>query len=290
MQGSGFRILLAIFIGSAGLAVLWIVIASLGRAATLQSLLESVRTRATSVTQLSSANSEIVERVNSGHPLRSIAGLHILRVMLFVMAVFGLVGAAFVASLFSPSRDPQPALAFFVFLMLALLISLVVISLNWFLSLATLFVVRDNEDTLGAVSAAMNLCRDRLGAVLAVGAWFGLAHLTFFVIATSLVGFPLSLLAIVPPGFVFLILAFITLLYFAIVDSLYIGRLAGYAAILEAPRMPLPLAVPPPNVSPIAFAASTTMPAEGSSAVTVDQSELILSDVPDGPRLNESEQ
>ena len=163
-----------------------------------------------------------------------------------------------------------------------------VTTLNWLLSLATLFVVRDGEDSFGAISAAMNLCRDRFGAVSAVGTWFGLAHLTFFVIASSVVGFPLSLLHIVPPGFVLLGILLVTLLYLAVADALYIGRLAGYAAILEAPPVPVPI-LPAPDAyvpyppffpEPGVAAALPLDPTAESAQAAVDQTERILSDNP----------
>jgi hypothetical protein len=100
-----------------------------------------------------------------------------------------------------------------------------------------------------------------------------LAHLTLFILATSAVGFPLSFAAIVPPGFIFLAIGFVTLAYFALVDGLYIGRLAGYVAILEAPSLPA-LAVPAnsPGAPPAALFS------DPFAAGMVDQEELILSD------------
>jgi hypothetical protein len=292
LRGSGFRLLLAMFIVFSGLAVLWIVIASIGRAATLPPLLESIRTRArASAGPASSEDSSApLASVATNHRVRSLAGLHFLRMVVFGLAVFAFVGGAFAASVLSPKDDPHPGLAFFFFLLLAILIFLAVTSLNWLLSVATLFVVRDGDDSFGAISAAMDLCQDRLGAVSAVGTWFGLAHVTFFVIATSVVGFPLSLLHIVPPGFVLLGVLLVTLLYLAVADALYIGRLAGYAAILEAPPTPvqtLPLAdayvpYPPFFSSEPAFAGSGSQNATAKSAeAAVDQTELILSDKAD---------
>jgi len=292
LRGSGFRLLLAMFIVFSALAVLWIVIVSIGRAATLPPLLESIRTRAraSAAPTPSEGSSTNLNSEATNHPVRSLAGLHFLRVVVFGLAAFALVGAAFAASILSPKDDPHPGIAFFFFFLLAILIFLAVTSLNWLLSLAALFVVRDGEDSFGAISAAMDLCRDRIGAVSAVGTWFGLAHLTFFVIASSVLGFPLSLLRIVPPGFVLLGVLLVTLLYLAAADALYIGRLAGYAAILEAPPPPvqaLPLAdasVPHPPFlqSGPAFADSPSLkPVTESTQTAVDQTELIVSDRPD---------
>jgi hypothetical protein len=288
LRGSGLRFLLMLLIVCAALSLLWIFLASLGRAATLAAILESIRARSSE--QVGSPNSEVVpseveiDGARSNHPLQSLAGIHVLRVMVFALAFFALAGSLFGAGLLSPREDPHPGLAFLAFMTLGFLIVLAVASLNWLLSLATLFVVRDGKDSFGAISSAIDLCQDRLGAVFAVGTWFGLAHLTFFVIATSVVGVPLSLLTIVPPGFVLIGLMTIVLLYLAIADSLYIGRLAGYAAILEAPALPPPVFdAPQAFVPPALLAATPQVPArviesnpEGSAAV--DQSEDILSD------------
>jgi hypothetical protein len=60
----------------------------------------------------------------------------------------------------------------------------------------------------------------------------------------------------------------LTLLYFAAVDFLYIGRLAAYVAIAEMPERSEAVASPPPPLTPIL------------SPQQVDQDELILSDIP----------
>lgn len=290
VRGSGLRFVLAALAITAASAILWIVLASLGRAATLGPLLESIRSRAGALPGDTTTDPAGADRQ---HPVAALAGLHFLRVTVWLLAAFALLGALFGAHLLSPAHDPRPGLSALVFICLALVIFPVTCALHWLLGLATLFVVRDREDPFGAISAAVGLCRDRLGAVSAVGTWFGLAHVTFFVIATSVVGFPLSLLHIVPPGFVLLGVVLVTLLYFAVADSLYIGRLAGYAAILEAPALPTPVLtspdayVPYPPFFPAASISAIASP-EGqigeAAEAMVDQSELILSDTTDPSR------
>jgi hypothetical protein len=134
--------------------------------------------------------------------------------------------------------------------------------LNWLLSLAALFVVADGEDTFGAMRAAVDFCRTRFGPICAVGTWFGLAHLGVFTIATFLAFLALGLIGLLPLAITFMGVLFVTLLYFAVADFLYVGRLAAYVATLELPAVPVAEALPsiPPR-SPI------------------DQSELILSDL-----------
>ncbi len=78
-------------------------------------------------------------------------------------AVFGFAGASILAGFASPDANPQPALAFFLFLPLAALVCCVWWALNWMLSLAGMFAVRDGEDAVGAISAAVAFCRERTG-------------------------------------------------------------------------------------------------------------------------------
>ena len=146
--------------------------------------------------------------------------------------------------------------------------------ISWFLSIASIFVVRQGKDTFAALSTAIDLCRERFGPVVAVGTWFGLTHLVLFLVATSVVAFPFAFFPIVPLAIVLTAVFLLTLAYFAFVDSLYIGRLAGYVAILEAPTTPppaVPLAIAPPG---------TQGPVTSSEIAMIDQDEPILSDIP----------
>jgi len=91
--------------------------------------------------------------------------------------------------------------------------------------------------------------------------------------ASTVVGFPLAFAGFIPPVIVLSAVLLLTLAYFALVDALYIGRLAGYVAILEAPPPPPPPVPPPTVVSP----QDTAQPIAPELA-RVDQSETILSD------------
>ena len=162
-----------------------------------------------------------------------------------------------------------------------------------------MFVVSTGADTFGALSLALDFCRDRIGPVLAVGVWFGLSHLVLFVVATSVVAFPLSLVSVVPLSFVLAVVVLFTLLYFALVDTLYVARLAGYVAILEAPPAPPMLApkvmpdIYSTDVYPVAPAGAVVLnePSTSSPATQdarVDQDELILGDPGDTQQRHSS--
>jgi hypothetical protein len=174
----------------------------------------------------------------------------------------------------STKADPRPGLAFLIFACLAFLIWALWSSLSWFLAAAPIFVVREGRDTFGALLETATLFRKRTGPVIAVGSWFGLTHLLLLIGASTVVGFPLAFAGFIPPVIVLGAVLLLTLAYFALVDALYIGRLAGYVAILEAPPPPPP-AVPPPSSLLSPQNSVQLIPRELG---TVDQSENILSD------------
>ena len=70
-------------------------------------------------------------------------------------------------------------------MIIAVLVWLAWSMMNWFLSLAAIFVVADGRDTFGAITDAVDLLRRRSGPVFAVGTSFGLAHAAAFVVASS---------------------------------------------------------------------------------------------------------
>jgi hypothetical protein len=256
-RGSSWRAAQSVIVLAGTLAIAWIVLSALARAAIIKSLLGYFR-----------ADAALPVEEPCRVPLHSLFGLSFLRVAVSVPAVIGFVGAFFFASAVSPSGNPAPGSAFLVFLSLVLFLWLAWSVLNWFLSLAAIFVVVEGQHTFQAIGSAVDLCRRRMGSVLAAGIWFGLGHIVAFVLATSLVAFPLGFAGIFPAGIVLGGVLLITLLYFAAADFLYVGRLAAYVAILELPE-----------TSAIVQPAPTKTPTLDQSGV-VDQGELILSDVP----------
>jgi hypothetical protein len=100
-----------------------------------------------------------------------------------------------------------------------------------------------------------------------------LAHFVVFFAASSIVAVPLSFAAIFPPAVAVGGVLVVALLYFAVADFLYVGRLAAYLAIIEFP----PELVTAQDSQP----ASPAGPRPNDSVDQgLDQSELILSDVP----------
>jgi hypothetical protein len=283
LRGSLNRVVISALLAALMMAVLWIVAASLGRIATVRGLLEYFRRDVTGYVSASGAANDsdnerdvasnvstenVGDHISSGALLR----LNFLRAAVAMAAVFGLLGAAILAGFASPEAHPRPGVAFLLFLPLAALVSVVWWILNWILSLAGLFAVRDGEEAVGAIAAAVRFCRERSGAVFAVTLWTGLTHLVVFVAATTVVTMPLGFVAVVPWRLVVAVMMVATVIYFALADWLYMARLAGYVCIAETPETllspaPSPQPVPPPAPAP-------------PLQTTIDRDEPILSDLP----------
>jgi len=277
-HGTALRALIATLIMTSALAILWILVASVGRFATLSPLLGYIRERAhqiASVYDPAAAASDSLPEAGTSSRLRSLAGIHFLRVALGMAACASSVGAVVIARSVSTKADPRPGLAFLIFVSLAFLIWALWSSLSWFLAAAPIFVVREGRDTFGSLLETATLFRNRPGQFIAVGSWFGLTHLLLLIGASTVVGFPLAFAGFIPPVIVLGAAFLLTLAYFALVDALYIGRLAGYVAILEAPPPP-PIPIPPPS-SPTTSSQDTNL-LIARELTMVDQSETILSD------------
>ena len=222
-QGSAPRAVAAFAVLVPALGVAWIIIASLGRAATLKTLIEYLR------------------RSHGRVRLTSLLALNALRAVTFLAAAVSIVGALLAARAASSSADPSPGSALLIFWMLIMLVGLACSLLNWYLSLAAIFVVKDGVSTFAALAAAIDLCRSRTGSIAAALTWFGVAHTAVFVVASSAAAVPLGFSEVLPGGVVLGGLLLVALLYFAAVDFLYVGRLAAYMFMIEEPTaLPLP--------------------------------------------------
>ena len=272
LRGSLSRAVISIMVAVLLIAMVWMIAGSLGRIATVRALLEYFRERlSANAHRETTVRNEGPGRSASGresNSLHSLISLHFLRVGIALDGVFGLLGAGILASFISPDANPRPGLAFLCFLPLAGLVCVFWWALNWLLSLASVFAVRDHEDALGAISATVAFLRERTGPVLAVSSWVGWAHLVVFVGATTAVSVPMGLMPLVPWRLAALAMIVVTLAYFGLADWLYMARLAGFVCIAEmpdemfAPSTPvLPVLAPPLQTS-------------------IDRNERILSDVP----------
>jgi len=142
--------------------------------------------------------------------------------------------------------------------------------------------MRDNQDTFGAISAAVALCREHLGPLVAVGFWFSLAHILTFMVATTVVAFPMAFAGILPIGVVLGGVLLVTLLYFAVADFLYVGRLGGYVCIVEHRDSPPEREVTAPPTSPEGM--QSFLP----PALRPQSDDDIMSDIPLSPPAAEA--
>ncbi len=238
-RGSAPRAAAGFVVLTLALTVAWIVLASLGRAVILKALLEHFRAA-------DRGRAPETLPVAAAPGLGSLLFLNSLRAATMLAAAVGVVGAMLIAGAASPPDDPSPGKALLIFWLLAMLIGVACPLLNWYLSLAAIFVVRDRKSAFGALGQATDLCRMRPGSLFAAGTWFGIGHTVAFVVATSAVAVPLGFADVLPGGMVLGGVLLVTLLYFAAVDFLYVGRLATYVFLLEPPE-PEPEAAPRPQ-------------------------------------------
>ena len=268
LRGSALRAVLATLVLALALALAWMAIASLGRAATLNALLEYFRGDGAA----SLRNGLGADRTSRTGAL---IGLNFFRLSATIAAALGCLGAILLARVASRNSDSSPGDAVLIVFALVTFVGLAWLVLNWFLSLAAVFAVGDGQDTFNAVASAVHLCRTRFGPVVAASWWFGLAHLVVFFMATSAVAFPLGFAEVLPGSAVFGGVLLVALLYFAAVDFLYMGRLAAYLAIVQQPDVPAPLPATPPSPHDRSQYSALIRPGAG-----VDPDELILSDPP----------
>ncbi len=222
LQGSAARVVATLIVLALALTLAWVVLASVGRAAILKTLFEYFR--------------ESDEAKSRTWWFTSLVALNFLRAGVMFAAVLAWVGAMLLASTASSETDPSPGSALLIFWMLTLFTGLAWSTLNWFLSLAAIFVVGEGRTTFGALTAAADLCRNRPAPMAAAATWFGVAHTVAFVIASSVAAFPLGFVEVLPAGMVLGGVILVTLIYFAFADFLYVSRLAAYVFLIEVPE------------------------------------------------------
>ena len=265
LRGSLNRAVAAALIALLALMAVWIFAASLGRNVTVRALQQYFADRRHAI-----LNQAFISAPPQAGSMHSLAGLNFLRAALVLSVVFGLQAAAILAGFVSTDDHPHPAVGSLIFVALAAFVFVLGWVLNWFLSLAALFAVRDSTSTLGALAAAVTFVRNRLGPVAAVSIWTAIAHIMIFTGATTIISIPLAFVQIVPARLILAVVLLLTLIYFALADWLYMARLAGYVCIAEMPEELLrPARIVPPPASPPILASQT-----------IDRDELILSDVP----------
>jgi hypothetical protein len=201
------ELLLAItWLGSA-LALVWTIAATWGRAATLRIL-------------------------EGGGNMRVVAGLMLLRVLLFVATLLAAVLAVECAVWVStPARAVEPNWVLYILILLVALplITIAWAILNWMLSLAPLFAVREQNGVLGSLATAFRSVRSERKAYWSASGAYGLLR-TAALVALIVVGAVLAALS--QSRIVLGLLCLLLLAYFAFADLLYVARMAAYLQIV----------------------------------------------------------
>jgi hypothetical protein len=315
LRGSLGRVVLSVLVAAITLGWLWMFAGAVGRIATVRAMID--RFRGLAARSISGSTDDAMQggdgnvaanisaySASTPGPMRAIVRLNFLRAITAIAAIVGVVGASILAGFVSPESHPRPGLTFILFLPMAVLICLAWYGLNWLLSLASIFAVRDGKGVAGAISTAIDFCRERTGAVAAVSTWFWLAHFVAFVAASTVISMPLGFAPIVSWRLVVFVMLLLSLAYFALADWLYTARLAGYVCIaempevlLKSPSLPAPTFTPPFAMPPSAVVPATpvlhTIIDRGEAILsdapapqtTIDHDEVILSDVPNPERL-----
>ncbi len=249
-HGSALRFTEAGIVVLIGLAIAWVVLASLGRTATLAALLEEFG----------------IASGPSRRTLRPLFALNVLRVAVFVAAKVGGIGAVLIASSFWASTHVSAGDASRLWFGLLFLDGVAWAVLNWLLSTAAVFAVIEQKGSLSAVGACARFCVEYPGRMVAAGIWFGLPHLGAFIVAWGAGFTVLSTVGAWRMGPALVLEFLIIAGYCAVADFLYTGRLAAYVAMVRGPEVETS-----GESSPFA-------PLDGPAAF--DRDELILSDVP----------
>lgn len=248
VHGSGWAATKLTLIGLPPLAAFWIVLASLGRTATIQAMLSS----------------------GSQSPARwqHLVGISFLRFATWFAANVAIYGALILAAMATTGLRNPVVTALLIFFALSIVILSAWSMLNWLLTLGSIYLIRDDEEAFSAISSAVDLLRRRFGPLLATSSAWGIVRSIAFVTAIFLNLIALALLRSLPPGYVLIAIFVITLGYLAVADFIYVGRLASYVAIVEAdleppPPVVLPLPVTPePSSPPQVLPFSPELPAE----------------------------
>jgi hypothetical protein len=265
-RGTGSRAMLAGLLAVFALSLLWAGAASVGRLTTLRVLLDYFRVSADSAVDSDSRGQFA--------GLRSLFGLSFLRVAALLAALLAFAGAAILADLVSSAAKAQPGLGFLIFMPLIALICLLWAGIDWLLSFASVFVASRGEDALGAISTAVTFVQEKAGSIFAVSVWNAFSHFVVFVGGFSFATIVLLFVHVLPTLFVATGLALLALGYFAVIDWLYIARLAGYVSITEIDGLSSAALLAPPSSE--APKLEQRIPAE----TAIDRSEVILSDFP----------
>src|SRR6476646_2129030 len=215
------------------IALLWSILAALGRFVTVKRLrsgLTSLRFRTVFALQL----------------LRGLVSWFAL-ILLFASTL----GEALIAT-----RGTQPDLVLYYLMVMpsVVLIGFSWLILNWYLSLAAIFG-REGQSFRGAFRQARQTVRQQRSDFAGTGFVFLLFRVVVLLIAIAICGLTSGMAGTEPQSY-FVLLMVVSLAYFAVADFLYMARMAAYLALAAAHV--------DPAAGPKLVATSSTMPVENT--------------------------
>jgi len=152
------------------------------------------------------------------------------RVLMLLILVIGYLGGGFIAMLVTGSQPNVMASALIVFAALAFSCAIWG-CVNWILSLAPIFLVRDALSPVESIVAAISFIRRNRARLTAIAIWNstlrGLAATVISLAGVGTVAFGLAL----PPLVISILLALETIAYLLISDLFLLARLAAYASV-----------------------------------------------------------
>lgn len=252
-RGSALRFTEIGIVIALALVAAWIVIASLGRSAVLNSIARELDVATAAARSF----------------LPTLLTLNFLRAAVTLAAVVCIAGSAMITSSLWASGHIDIETSGRLTTLLWVLIVFCWLVLNWFLSVAGMFAFTERRGAARALRSTIDIVVNQPAAIFVVGIIFGLAHMAAFIAAIAGTIVPMTMLGAFPASAVVLFFLVATV-YSAGADYLYTGRLAAYVWLLRTEDLPRTIERAEPS-------APRGSPTAGRS---IDKDELILSDAP----------
>ncbi len=232
----GVKLIIAAVAVPLAIALLWSILAALGRFVTVKRL----RAGLTSLR------------------FRTILALQLLRGLISWFSLVLLFATTFGEALIA-TRGPQPDLLLYYLMVMpsVILIGAFWLTVNWYLSLAAIFG-REGQSVRGALRQARQTVRQQRSDFAGTGFVFLIFRTVILLIAAAICGLTSGMAGTAPQSY-FVLLMVVSLAYLAVADFLYMARMAAYLALAAAHV--------DPAAGPKLVATSSAMPVENSSSL-----------------------
>ncbi len=211
------------------LAVIWILAATLGRAATLQSILQECHPERASA---ASESKDPYSDTNTNWV--GLLALNFLRAAFTLATLLAFIGIMILAGLAFPAQGANPTATAVIWVILAALAAFFWTIINWFLALAPIWIVRDGHGPFRAIADSLTLFRSHAAPYVGAAWWFGFIRAFILLLAFVAALFAAAAASTTRAAIAGLLIA---LLYFAAADFLYIARLAAFVALNDSSQL-----------------------------------------------------